>query len=106
MTTTPLACTPAAIPADARGAHLALGVRLFGSRVRERRDLPHGVELRFDADDLDDVARFVGNERRCCPFLRFDLELLPGGGPLWLRLTGPVGTRDFLAAELGLAPDA
>ena len=106
MTSIPLACTPAAIPADARGAHFALGARLFGVRVRERRDLPDGVELRFDAADFDDVARFVGNERRCCPFLHFHLELLPGDGPLWLRLAGPAGTRDLLAAELRLAEKA
>ena len=49
-------------------------------------------------------ARFVANERRCCPFLTFTLELAPDGGPLWLRLTGPAGTRAFLEAEFLTAP--
>jgi hypothetical protein len=106
MTITPIACTPAAIPADVRGAHFALAARLFGGHVRERRDLPHGIELRFDAEDLADVARFVADERRCCPFLHIHLELLPDDGPLWLRLTGPPGTREFMAAELRLDADA
>ena len=103
MTTTPLACTPAAIADDVRGAHFALGARLFGERVRERRALPQGAELRFDAEDLDAVARWMANERRCCAFLRFELELLPDDGPIWLRLTGPAGTLELLAAELRLA---
>ena len=62
--------------------------------------LPDGYAYRFDADAFDDVARWVANERRCCPFLTFALELSPEGGPLWARLTGPEGTRAFLDAEL------
>ena len=43
---------------------------------------------------------FVDLERRCCAFLRFELTVEPGGGPVWLELTGPPGTREFLQAEL------
>jgi len=46
------------------------------------------------------VARFVANERKCCPFLHIEVEL-GGGGPIWLRLTGPEGTRELIDAELG-----
>lgn len=45
----------------------------------------------------------MDNECRCCPFLGFTLELLPDDGPLTLRLTGPDGVREFLAAELDVA---
>jgi len=99
----PLACVPGAIPAAERPAHFALITRLFTAAARERRDLSGGAEgyaFRFDADAFDDLARWVTNERRCCPFLSFALELAPDGGPLWLRLTGPAGTRAFLDAEL------
>ena len=105
MSTTPsgVACVPGAIPAGSRAAHFALARRLFGERARERRELADGVALRFDAADLADVARFVDHERRCCPFLRFGIELSPDGGPLWLRLTGPAGTRELLLAEPSFA---
>ncbi len=46
------------------------------------------------------ISRFLSNERRCCPFLSFEVAIAPHGGPVWLRLTGPVGTREFLATEL------
>jgi hypothetical protein len=49
---------------------------------------------------LEELARFISKERRCCPFLRFEIVIMPGGGPLWLEMTGPEGTRQFLAAEL------
>lgn len=99
----PLACVLDAIPAAERPAHVKLLARLFGAAVREQCDLPgtaDGYAYRFEAETFDDVARFITNERRCCPFLRFTVELSPDGGPLWVRLTGPAGTREFLDAEL------
>lgn len=100
-TTPPLACVPAAIPPGERAAHFEATARLFAA-ARERQSLAEGYALRFDPDRLRDVALFVELERRCCPFLDFTLELAADDGPLWLRLTGPTGTRAFLEAELRL----
>jgi len=95
-----LACVADAIAADERPGHFRLLHRLFTTAVRERRELPDGRAFRFDADALGDLARWIDNERRCCPFLAFGLELGANGGPIWLRLTGPDGTHAFLDAEL------
>lgn len=97
----PLACVPGAIPAAERAAHFALAAHLFREAARERRALSNGYAYRFEADALEQVARFAANERKCCPFLAFTIELAPDGGPLWLRLSGPEGTREFLDAEIG-----
>jgi hypothetical protein len=35
--------------------------------------------------------------RQCCPFLRFAITVEPGNGPIWLEMTGPEGTKEFLA---------
>ena len=102
----PLACIPAAIPATERRAHFALLERLFTAELRERRALADGYAFRFDAAAFDDLARWITNERRCCPFLAFALELAPADGPIWVRLTGPAGTHDFLDAELPAGRDA
>ena len=98
----PLACTPGAIPAEARPAHFALAAELFGADVRERRELADGYAFRFAPDRLERVMRFVSNERLCCAFLEFGITVAPADGPVWLRMTGPDGTRAFLAAELRL----
>lgn len=95
-----LACVMDAIPAQERSAHTALIAHLFGEAVRERQELPSGYAFQFAPEDLASVARFVANERKCCPFLSFEVVLMPAGGPLWLRLSGPAGTRTFLEAEL------
>lgn len=97
--TAPLACVPGAIPPEERPAHFALAAELFGT-VEERRPVQEGYAFRFAPGQLERVARLVANERRCCPFLEFTITAGPGDGPVWLRLTGPRGTREFLDAEL------
>jgi hypothetical protein len=96
------ACDMTAIPAAERGAHHALIRRLFSEAVAEIRELEDGFALRFSAEEYDSVVQFVARERLCCPFLRFELEVAPEKGPLWLRLTGPSGVATFLRAELHL----
>ena len=91
---------PGGIPAAERPAHFELLKRLFGSEARERREDPDGYAFRFDADLWLDVARWIDNERHCCPFLRFDLELHAADGGIWVRLRGPAGVHAFLEAEL------
>jgi hypothetical protein len=98
-----LACVPAAIAPQERAAHFALIRQLFGELVHERAELPNGYAYRFHPDALEMVARFVANERRCCPFLDFELAVAPDSGPLWLRMTGPDGTREVLEAELAIS---
>lgn len=95
----PLACVPGAIPEGERADHFALIASLFRERVQHKSPLRDGYEYGFAASDFFDLARFVENERRCCPFLTFSLEVA-AGGTVRLRLTGPAGTAEFLDAEL------
>ena len=98
-----LICVPSAIPAGERLKHFALARQLFSRRALERRDLSDGYEVRFAPDDFEAVSRFVANERLCCPFVEFEIHAEPDAGSLWLRMSGPAGTREVLEAELSLA---
>lgn len=71
--------------------------------VQEVEELPDGYAFRFpsDADQILTLAEFITLERRCCSFFSFRLAVESGDGPLWLRLTGGKGTKQFLRAELG-----
>jgi len=73
----------------------------------EVRDLADGYAFRFapSSQQLVALAEVIDLERQCCPFLRFRLIAEPSGGPLWLELTGPNGTREMLAHELGLVDE-
>ena len=66
--------------------------------VLEKKELDDGYSYRFSLDriSITELAQLITDERECCPFLRFDLHLEPGEGPVWMELTGPDGTKDFL----------
>jgi hypothetical protein len=96
----PLACIVHAIPEGERAAHFAVLTKLFRTRAQEMKDVPNGYAFRFADVDFDLVPKFVSRERLCCPFLTFTIAVASVGGPVWLEMTGPNGTREFLAAEL------
>jgi hypothetical protein len=64
--------------------------------------LPDGLRLRFTAsgETLSLIANAIEAERHCCRFLRFTLTVEPDDGQFTLDLTGPQGTREFVAALL------
>jgi hypothetical protein len=100
MTTIPIACTlsPEALQARKDGLLADL------LRRAERHELTDdGLRVYFPAaDTLSTITQVVDAERKCCRFLRFVITVAPDGGPIWLELSGPAGTRDFLAALLNL----
>jgi hypothetical protein len=70
----------------------------FQGALLETRELDDGYAYRFpsDANWISELAQLITVERECCPFLSFNLRVEPANGPLWLELTGPAGTKDFL----------
>jgi len=102
MTDLPVACALSTPELREREQTVLAKVR---ARVREVRDLDSGYALRFDPEGavLADLATLIDLERQCCPFLRFELQVLPASGPVWLELSGPEGTRDFLRTVLNLS---
>ena len=83
-------------------------LEILRRHCHEQRPLPNGYHLQFSGQDavLVELASLIEVERECCPFLNFQLVVEPDHGPVHLELTGPVGTREFLEAELGLAGNA
>jgi hypothetical protein len=72
-------------------------------RAEGRDELPQGLRLRFSPpaeETLCAIAKVVEAERHCCRFLRFVVTIEPDGGPMLLELSGPPGTREFVAALL------
>jgi len=98
----PLACDLNAIDASCRAEHINSGRNLLSNGVQERQETAEGFRFRFAAEEYTRVVEFVANERLCCPFFRFVLEVSPAQGPIWLHITGPEGAKSFLQAELSL----
>ena len=96
MADLPLACTLDSGTLEARRDQLLPGLI---AAADSREVLTDGVRLRFpDPDILPRLLQVVDGERKCCRFLRFEVTLEPDLGPIWLTVTGPAGTREFLAA--------
>jgi hypothetical protein len=99
MSELPIACelTPAEI--TARRAALLPGLLV---RAEEWTTLDNGFRWRFAASSelLTAAAETINAERQCCRFLRFVLTVEPGGGSIWLEITGPQGTPEFLESLL------
>jgi hypothetical protein len=70
----------------------------------ERKELANGYAFRFrpEAVSLVELADWVSSEARCCPFFDMSIEVEPNGGPLWLRLTGKEGVKQFIRMEFKL----
>jgi hypothetical protein len=98
------ACNPQAIPDERRPAHQAHTERAFAA-VQEVRELPTGYALRLPNERklLQTIMAFICDERLCCPFFRFGLEIEPEQGPVWLQLTGASHVKPFLWSE-GFVP--
>ena len=98
----PLACNLSAIDAECRSQHITSARYLLSNVAQERQELPEGFTFRFMAEDYLLVVEFIANERLCCPFFRFVLEISPAQGPIWLHITGGEAVKAFLQAELSL----
>jgi hypothetical protein len=99
----PLVCDLTAMDAAQRARHRVIAQHIHGA-VQEVRELPDGYALRFSMEPSTVLlaAEFITLERLCCPFLTLVLAREGERGPLWLKLTGREGVKQFLWAELGL----
>jgi hypothetical protein len=101
MENLPIGCTlrPAAL--KARRDDLLPGLV---RRAVERLEISNGYRVRFTPDDsvLTIIANVIETERQCRRFLTFRLTAEPDNGPIWLELSGPPGTSEFLAGMLEL----
>jgi hypothetical protein len=97
----PFACNIGALTPQLRHRHfdeLGPALRKMKTGVRE---LPDGYEFSFpmSSKTFAMLTEWADQERLCCPFFDIDLRIEREGGPVWLRLTGRPGTKDFIRVD-------
>lgn len=92
-----IVCTLTREQLQARRSTLLPGVL---ARAQAVEAIAEGYRVGFAAssETLPAIAAMIDAERQCCRFLRFQVTIEPDEGPIVLDVTGPPGTREFLAA--------
>jgi len=95
-----IACNLKAIDAADRPRYQDLMKRLRAA-VQARREISGGFAFTLNGKALDllQVAEWISMERRCCPFLMFQLSVSGDKADWHLKLTGPEGVKSLLEAE-------
>lgn len=96
FTNLPFACSLTESELQQRRRDVLEKVRIAVTEISELED---GFIFRFLNGDsrLAELAGLVQLEHLCCPFLKFKITVEPGDGPISLEMTGPEGTKAFLA---------
>ena len=99
---TPLACNMDVFTSVQRESHIQATTQLVQA-IQSIQEMENGYEFTFpnETEFISRIAEFISNERLCCPFLKFTLNVLSNSEPVSLSLIGPIGTQEFLRAEFG-----
>ena len=97
----PFACNQNALTQAERDRHFKELGPLLRSMKKSVHELKNGYEFQFASDEktFQLVSEWAIQESRCCPFFRIELRLESEGGPLWMKLTGREGTKDFIRED-------
>ena len=100
----PFACNAFALSPEVRKRHFEQVGPDLRKRQKSMRELPDGYEFEFPTDNstYQLLAEWSFQERLCCPFFDIELRFDRENGPLWLRLTGRPGIKQFIKEEFGL----
>lgn len=95
-----LVCNMGALTPAQRESHIQTTKQLIHA-VQGVQEVENGYAFTFpnETELISRIAEFISNERLCCPFLKFTLNVLSDSEPISLSLIGPIGTQEFLRAE-------
>jgi hypothetical protein len=99
----PFACNVAGLTTEQRQRYKVL-IKKLDSTKREVREITDGYALQFpnETTTIQDLAEFITYERLCCPFFDLEVAVEREAGPVWLRLRGREGVKEFIRAEFGI----
>ena len=78
-------------------SRLKLKQALF-SNLKNKEELENGYVYYFDqkVGFYEKATELIGKELKCCPFLKFDLSILPFGKGMAIQVSSGEGVKAFL----------
>ena len=97
----PLTCKLASPEMQQRKATV---IAILQKNVLEKKELDNGYAFKFQGSDamIDTLTSFIKSEKQCCDFFTFNLAVRGDQDVVWMQLTGPEGTKDFIKSEMEL----
>lgn len=96
----PFYCNIKVLSVAERAHKKQIGEKMAASQV-ETKELANGYAYRYRPGGVSivELADWVESERRCCPFFDMTIETEREGGPVWLKITGRKGVKEFIRGE-------
>jgi len=103
-----IVCDLSVFTDEKRDSHMKQAYGLF-SKVTELRESDKGYALRLPDEEnvILTMAQFINDDRRCCQFINFGIEVESFNKGIWLTLKGDTDeAKAAIHGELiGLVPD-
>ena len=95
---TPIACDLSAL--DNPEHHKIQFERLFEEREEVKR-VEGGLAVRFPSETrfAKRAVDFISRERKCCPFLTFQIAIAPEGRGVWLYMGSDESVEDYITSS-------
>lgn len=60
-----------------------------------------GYALRFSDTPqiIQQIAQFISEDRKCCPFIHFSMDVEANGAGIWLHLKGDTAVKQAIKSE-------
>jgi hypothetical protein len=94
----PMACRVDVLNARERGRRETLVRELMTKATIEERTDGYELQWKDTPKAYEKLVEFVGYERRCCPFLEFEVRVSGPDEPVTLVLHGDQDVKDFIKA--------
>ena len=94
-----IVCDLSVFTPEERQRHAANSEAIFNA-AQEKHEVENGYAFRLPLAFWSEVAEFVRQESRCCPFFDFTLQLHHDGA-VWLTMAGDEAVKAYLEAEMG-----
>lgn len=73
-------------------------------KVLVKKEEANGYSFKFSGSDstINQLTDFIKSERQCCAFLTFNLQIEDAQSNVWVTISGPEGTKNFITGEMDL----
>lgn len=87
---------------EERTRHMQVSQELFAAITEiQESDAGYALRLPDEAGMILKIADFINDDRRCCAFIHFGMEVEPNSNAIWLTLKGGADVKAAIRGDIG-----